>query len=329
MEARTFKMPVIFTNVLRGVTANFTGWIYAGGLFIRGGVVEGLKTADIMPVLGGWAIDGDAARTNGAGLVGATPTLTEAATAYAKVENNGVFGPLSSANSGYSAAYKLFPTSPVAGEDFCYFGGAVPFCEMALDIATAATFDAAGVLAWTYWNGSAWAALTLAIDNTNSSTKDGSLSFTRDGAIAFIPPASWTAKTVDGQSAYWIRCGIAAGKAANLTAIPSTNSKKHEIVTPAGGYVARQNGIIDRIRLNDAAGTLHTGADVKFILMNYTTGEHSGALTFAQDVRTQVFTGLSLAVHTDDVLGVLVTQEDGTNEPTGCLLELGFTSTEA
>ena len=164
-----------------------------------------------------------------------------------------------------------------------------------------------------------------------SLVKDGK-SVTISGTVTGLKVAQidvTAVKTVDGQAAYWIRCGIAAGKAANLTAIPSTNSKKHEIVTPAGGYVARQNGIIDRIRLNDAAGTLHTGADVKFILMNYTTGEHSGALTFAQDVRTQVFTGLSLAVHTDDVLGVLVTQEDGTNEPTGCLLELGFTSTEA
>jgi hypothetical protein len=294
-------------------------------VILDGGAVVGLKSTDLMAVLGSWGIDVDGARTNGAGLVGATPTLTEQAAALAKVSNNGVYGNLGAVNAGYSATYKLFPTVPVATEDFAYFGGAVPFCEFALDIATAATFDAAGVLAWSYWNGSAWAALTLAIDNTNSSTKDGSLSFTRDGALAFVPPTAWAASTVDGQAAFWIRCGIAAGKAANLTAVPSTNSKRHEIVTPAGGYVVRQNGSITGLRLVDGAQTLHTTADVKFILMNYTTGEHSGALTFVQDVRAQVFTGLSLAVHTGDVLGVLVTQEDGTNEPSG-LLELAFTA---
>ena len=36
----------------------------------------------------------------------------------------------------------------------------------------------------------------------------------------------------------------AAGKAANLTAIPITNSKEHEFVTPAGGRVVRQTGTI-------------------------------------------------------------------------------------
>lgn len=325
----TWKTPAYFLNIVRGVTGHFTGQFFAGGVMLRNGVVENLRTSDVMAVLGAWAVDGDGARTNGAGLVGATPTLTEAAAAFAKVENDGVFKNLAATGSGYTAAYHLFPTVPVAGEDYAYFGNPVAFCELAFDIAQAATYDAAGVLEWEYWDGSAWQPLTLAIDNTHASTKDGSLSFTRDGAVAFVPPADWQQATVDDQQAFWVRVGIAAGKAANLTQLPTTNSKEHEIVTPDGGYVVRQNGTIPSLRLVDNAGTLHTTADVKFILMNFTTGEHSGELTFAQDKRAQVYTGLPLSVNEGDVLGVLVTQEDGAAEPSGVLLELAFLTTEA
>lgn len=277
-------------------------------------------------VLGAWAVDGDGARTNGGGLVGTTPTLTEQVAALAKVENGGVIGNLSAVNAGYGATYKLFPDAPVAEADYAYFGAAVPFCEFALDMsATPATYDAAGVIEWFYWDGAAWAALTISHDNTHASTKDGSLSFTRDGAITFVPPADWTAVAVGGQSAYWIRAGIAAGKAANMTQVPITNTKEHELVTPNGGHEVRQDGTITSLRLVDAAATLHTSTDVKFMLVNFTTGAHSGELTFVQDVRAQVFSDLDLACAAGDELGVVVTQEDGTAEPSGVMLEVGIT----
>lgn len=277
-----------------------------------------------MAVLGAWAIDGDGARTNGAGLVGTTPTLTEAAVSQAKVENGGVFGDLSAVNAGYSSTYQLFPDAPVAETDYAYFGATVPFPELAFDMsATVATFDAAGVLTWEYWDGAQWSTLPIAHDGSSASTADGTLAFGRDGALSFVPPADWAQSTVDGVTIYWIRAGIAAGKAANLTQVPITNSKEHEIVTPTGGFVVRQTGTIDTIRLVDGAGTLHTTADVKFILHNYTTGAHSGELTFLQDQRCQVFAGLSLAVADGDVLGVVCTQEDTAAEPSGVILELG------
>ena len=104
------------------------------------------------------------------------------------------------------------------------------------------------------------------------------------------------------------------------------NSKRdYEIVTPNGGFVCRTTGTITTIRLCDNAGTLHTTADVQFILMNYTTGESTAELTFSQDLRCQRYTGLSLGVTAGDVLGVLVTQEDTANEPAGVVLELGIT----
>lgn len=278
-----------------------------------------------MAVFGAWAFDGDGARTNGGGLVGATPTLTEAAPGQCQVENGGVFGNLAAVNAGYSATYQLFPDAPVAETDFVYFGASVKFAEIALDMATVATYDAAGVLQWTFWNGSTWSALTIAHDGTSASTDGGSLAFGRDGAITFAPPPNWQQSTINGGTLYWIRCGIAAGKAANMTVVPITNGKQHEVVTPSGGFLVRQACTITTLRLCDGAATLHTTADVKFVLMNATTGANSGELTFGQDVRNQRYTGLSLACASGDVLGVYCTQEDGAAEPSGVMLELGVT----
>ena len=273
-----------------------------------------------MAVLGGWAIDGDGAQTNGGGMVGTTPTLTEQAVALAKVDNGGVFGNLSAVNAGYTSTYQLFPDVP-ADNDAAYFGGAVEFCEFALDI-NVAQASIGATFTPEYWNG-AWVALTVR-DNTSAAAVDGTRAFERDGAIAFIPPSDWVETTVDGQSAFWVRWRITT--VGNIGAgLGSTNGVEHEIVTPNGGFVCRTTGTITTIRLCDNAGTLHTTADVQFILMNYTTGESTAELTFSQDLRCQRYTGLSLGVTAGDVLGVLVTQEDTANEPAGVVLELGIT----
>ena len=56
--------------------------------------------------------------------------------------------------------------------------------------------------------------------------------------------------------------------------------------------------------------------------MNFTTGAHSGELTFAQEKRQDRWTGLTLAVTRGDILGVLCTQEDGTNEVINAVVQL-------
>lgn len=292
--------------------------------------VAGVKVQWTMAVLGAWAVDGDGIFTNGGGTVGAVAAGTEQAAAYCKVEDDGSFANLavSGAEAGYTANYQLFPDTPVAETDYVYFGANTPFCEIGLDLsATPATYDAAGVLEWFYWNGSAWAALTIAHDNTHASTKDGTLSFARDGALQFIPPTGWARSEVDSQAGHWIRCGIASGKAANMTQVPITNSAEHSVVEPTNGFLCPEDGTVTGLRLSDGASTLHTTADVKFILMNYTTGIASSEMTFAQDVRNQTFTGLSLPVSKGDELGVLVTQEDGSAEPADVILVLDVTLT--
>ncbi len=279
-----------------------------------------------MAVLGAWGIDVDGAETNGGGLVGSTPTLTEAALGQAVVEDGGVFASLGGGpNAGYTSNWQLFPDVPVAN-DAIYFGASLKFCEIAIAMSATVQASTGAAFTWEYWNGAAWVPLTLARDGTSAAASNGSRAFERDGAIHFVPPADWAQSTVNGGTLFWVRCIVVT--AANMgVALGLTDGKSHEIVTPNGGWVSRHTGTITTLRLADGAATLHTTADVKFILMNYTTGAHSGELTFAQDRRTQRWTGLTLAIAAGDVLGVLVTQEDTGAEPSGVMLELGITIT--
>jgi len=152
---------------------------------------------------------------------------------------------------------------------------------------------------------------------------DGDRPFQRDGAITFVPPTDWASTTVNTQAAYWIRarCNVTV----DITQIPLTDSKEHLVVSPVDGPTMPYAATITGIRLIDAAATLHTTADVKFILMDFTKGTNTAALTFAQDKRQDSWGTLTMECDAGDVLGVLVTQEDGTNEVTDATLELKVT----
>lgn len=275
-----------------------------------------------MAVLGTWAVDGDGARTNGGGLVGVTPTLMSLAGSQTKRADGGTIVDLNEADAGYTALYQLYPDAP-ANNDALYFGYSTKFPELAFNIGTAMASTGAWAM-WEYWNGATWAALSVR-DRTGADTT-GARPFEQDGTIQFVPPTNWAQSDVDGVTAFWVRCRV--NTVANIGVVDGTLDTVYpERVIPDGGsgYVSRQTGTITTLRLVDNASTLHTTADVKFILMNYTTGAHSGELIFEMDKRSQRWTGLSLAVTAGDVLGVLVTQEDGTNEPSGVMLELGQT----
>ena len=282
-------------------------------------------------VFGPWAIDGDGAETNGAGLVGAKPVLTQQATTYAKVSDNGVFSNLAvtAGQPGYTNNYQMFPDVPVAGQDYVYFGADLPFIEIAWDLSVPAIYNSTGVLQWSYWDESSpgWTSNSAQYDGTHASTHNGSLAFTRDGAAVFYVFDEWGLSTIDGQSAYWLRCGIANGKAANMTQIPRMNSKRHEIVTPYAGWVCPVSGNITGLRWSNGAINLNTG-QVRFVLFNYTRGTsyNVSEITLDASYRSgrQTFTP-TWGVTAGDVFGCVCVIEDGTNEPFNVFLELFIT----
>ena len=146
--------------------------------------------------------------------------------------------------------------------------------------------------------------------------------FQRDGAINWIPPTNWAAVSVNSQSAYWVR---ARCNAATDTNAATTNSVEHKVCSPTDGLRAPCHCQITNVRLVDQAATLHTATDVKFVVINFTKGTHSGELTFAQDKRTDAWASITMACDRGDILGVLVTQEDGRNEVTTAFLEMDAT----
>lgn len=263
-------------------------------------------------------------------------TFTEQAAGLAKVYDlsAAAYLPLSTCSSGagYTANYQLFPDSPAAG-DFVIFGGAVPFAQIGLDMsATVAVYDAAGVVGWDYWNGSAWSDLdaSIIIDGTGSTGTTGDYFGEQDGVMTFVPPQDWAASAIDSQTAYWIKASIETGKGANMTTVGLTNSTEHDLNVLTTGYVPSRDGLVSSIFINDLSGTEHSTADIKGIFVNYTTGDSSGEWTFKQDVQNGVCPlPHGVYVNIADKCGIVITQEDGTAEVSGATIQMNYSLAEA
>jgi hypothetical protein len=224
---------------------------------------------------------------------------------------------VTAAEAGYTANYQLFPDTPVAG-DAVLFGGTVPFAQLGLDMsATVTVYDAAGVIGWDYWNGTAWADLDASIihDGTGSTGTTGDYFAEQDGVLTFIPPQAWAASTIDGQLAYWIRASIETGKAANMTTVGLTNSTEHDLNIPDTGYVFSRAGSVVSVNIYDSSDVAHTANDIEFIFLNITTGDSSGICMFPQDaVWSSIPLPNAVPVAIGDKCAIICTQEDGTNE---------------
>ena len=74
-----------------------------------------------------------------------------------------------------------------------------PFDQATFTLATPA---GSGIsVAWEYWNGSAWARLTLLADATNG--------LKQNGKVRFMPPANWATKAENGsRKKWWVRATV-------------------------------------------------------------------------------------------------------------------------
>lgn len=308
-------------TMVKPLTATLTG----DGSLSGGAFTAKHSSNYLMRIPATSGIDTDA---NNGGLAGCENTgdvtATEAAATYCKVydDSASAYANLEDAGTGDFTQWALLPAN-TQDDDAVYFGADIPFCELMLDMSATVQTYSDDATVWEYWNGSAWTALTLAHDYTDATAQDGNRSFGRDGAISFVPPSAWVETTVDSVEAYWVRCR--AGTAANISQVGITNSKRHYVCSPADGFAVPHDCVISSAAIRDEAATVHTSADIKLLLVNFTTGAHSGELTFAQDKRSDKWSSLSLSCTAGDVVGVLITQEDGTNELGPATIELGVT----
>jgi hypothetical protein len=80
-----------------------------------------------------------------------------------------------------------------------YVGYMEPFDQMNFVIATARV---GGSVTWQYWNGSAWATLTLHTDGTSG--------LTATGQAYFYPPSDWAQTSVNSSNTkFWVRAVVA------------------------------------------------------------------------------------------------------------------------
>ncbi len=130
-------------------------------------------------------------------------SLTGNALSAAISEDNAVFtDETTDANSATANDVTLLPT-PAAATDRFYVGYSTTFPQVEINVGTAGA--GTYTLAWSYWNGSTWAALTV---------EDGTDNFKNSGwnVVKFTPPGDWATTTVNSQGPfYYIRCTRDAG----------------------------------------------------------------------------------------------------------------------
>lgn len=236
-----------------------------------------------------------------------------------------LFGDLtaSSQEVGYTSDNQPFPDTP-ANNDAVYFISRTRFCNARFVITTAATYTGDGTI-WEYYNGSAWATLTI-LDVTDATAGNGLRAFqTTAKGIQFLPPANWALVTIDTSAGYAIRCRLTTAANQGTSPVFSTVHRKYQ---PVKMLVAPRTGNIVEVIITDRASTIHSGNAVTFFLFNHTLGISSALMSFSVNRRRQAFSGTALHadsqidVSTGNKLWVYCMGKDGTNEVTNASIEI-------
>jgi len=120
-------------------------------------------------------------------------------------------GPVWSGNLiGAAMPFEFYP-NPVANGDICYWGidtsvgDTGPFCSLVFDLQAVSTYTGAATMEWQYWDGGAWAQLTVQ-DNTGGGNVQNK-PFQEPGvnSVHWVPPDDWATTAVNGVTGYWVR----------------------------------------------------------------------------------------------------------------------------
>lgn len=107
------------------------------------------------------------------------------------------------ASSNTTADVNLFPASAAINDAF-YIGHTEQFDAIRVDLSTAAA--GTHTILWEYWNGSAWASLTVTRDDTTNLTTTGT-----DHIIQWTIPGNWATTTVNSSSSqFYVRARLSA-----------------------------------------------------------------------------------------------------------------------
>ena len=127
--------------------------------------------------------------------------------------------------------FSFMPATEAVG-DKCVFGHEEPFSQIEVNVGTAGV---GGAVAWEYWNGAAWAALTSLTDATTGFTVAGT------NLVTYAIPDDWATTTLGGLGPYYyIR--------ARVTTVYSTNPSGTQAFCVMGGRVRLEASTVETIR---------------------------------------------------------------------------------
>ena len=126
----------------------------------------------------------------------------------------------------------LYMPATEAVNDKCVIGHDEPFSQVKITVGTAGV---GGVVAWEYYNGSAWVALTDVTDSTNSFKTAGT------STVTFAVPSDWATTTLGSIGPYYyIR--------ARVTTTYSTNPNGTQVKCVMGGRIRWEQANAEAIR---------------------------------------------------------------------------------
>ena len=167
------------------------------------------------------------------------------------------------ANSGADGDVTLFPATE-ATNDYFAVGYTAQFNKLIFD-AGGGTAGVGGVVAWEYWTGTAWTALSGLTDGTTSFTAG-----TSDGqTVRFTVPTNWAARTINGSDQlYYVRARVTTIYTTNpiysqVFVVPELDN--HAVITNITGsspvftvdyyLIRKQTDFLDNDVVEDEAGS--------------------------------------------------------------------------
>jgi len=127
--------------------------------------------------------------------------------------------------AGYAYHFQVLPDAPADGDGITFMYSAFP-TTISVQVNRPAGYSQDEVMEWVYWDGAAWADITITKDTTNPNTQDGTKPFVDDGSITLTDPGDATTTTINGHTGYAVRCRAATGKSGAISQVP--------VLTPDG-----------------------------------------------------------------------------------------------
>lgn len=279
-----------------------------GALTIAADAVTEQKMRIVIPVT--ISIPATLAVRGGSGLDGVMVGLiTDTAAAdVTQEDNSGASFVDETADAAEATANDVEIPDPFDTDDALYVGYTSKFFAVKIDMGTQGAGDAVSAeLAYEYWDGSAWTALTEVIDDSAGFTAG-----TDTYVLSFLPPADWAATAVDsGTSMFFVRVRATANDVYNTTQ-PKITQLWVKPVDAGQGVPIPFDGTVSAATLAALTASA-TNNDTELLIVNITAGTFAHVTWTGGDAVDRI-TGLTLAATADDQIAVVVINEDGTTE---------------